>query len=505
MSDSAPYRIDQPRARLPSWFILGIFSLLLLCLSGNAQSEQTEEESTNAHQLMFIPPPEDGVISLGIYDSGGKLIRILKKAADVDSFKSGLNGLFIDWDGKDSNGTPAPGGKYAARGVLVGEVNVSGQAYHLNDWVDPTGSVQVKRILSAAFLNGKTVCAFAEVGTGRALLIASGNGTNHAAALPRDANSIKFDGVHIVALCGDRVVQLDPTNANSVGEKPYIDLRDADQWHGKWIVLAGNQVFSSGDDSNQSVPPPADHLAYCAQLDSSAIVASQNGNLWKLEDHHFRPIETGDTGQLLDLSAGKGDTIWLLLQVGSKRLLRQVDLSGRSIQELDLPPDLQTARKLCGSRDDEDLLLTVDHNPGERVVGLHFQDSKAQQSVWQKWLDRSITPFHYFDIKDGQVVAAPEKTESPTVLVQLAENPLENGVAGSLSLVVTADESGAWISSSDGLPLLPVTKTKNIIQTKWAANGPDGLRVFVSDGSVVEEYRVTGLKNLYRFDAGSFD
>ncbi|HEY4782988.1 MAG TPA: hypothetical protein VIH54_14310, partial [Chthoniobacterales bacterium] len=67
------------------------------------------------------------------------------------------------------------------------------------------------------------------------------------------------------------------------------------------------------------------------------------------------------------------------------------------------------------------------------------------------------------------------------------------------------DETGAWISTSDGLPLLQVTKTKNIVQTKWTADGADGLQVFVSDASVVEEYRVTGLKNLYRFDAGSFD
>src|SRR5258708_2052043 len=205
------------------------------------------------------------------------------------------------------------------------------------------------------------------------------------------------------------------------------------------------------------------------------------------------------------MSAGKGDTIWLLLDVDSKRLLRQVDLSGQRIQELDLPPDLQTARKLCGSRDDEDLLLTIDLNPGERVIGLHFQNSKAQQSVWQKWLDRSMTPFRYFDVKNGQVVPVQEKIESPTVSIQLAENPLENGAPESLSLGVIADETGAWISTSDGLPLLQVTKTKNIVQTKWTANGVDGLQVFISNGSVVEEYRITGLENLYRFDAGSWN
>jgi len=503
--DTALYRMDWIRARHRRSLVLGAFAFILIGLSCATRSEQTEEETAGTHQLMFIPPPEEGVISLGVYDAGGKLVRVLKRAAEIDSFKSGLNGLFIDWDGKDSNGDPAPAGKYSARGVLVGDVNVSGQAYHLNDWVDPSLTMPAKRILSAAFLNGKSIGAFAEGGTGKQLLVDAINGKYRTTDLPADTNSVKFDGSHVLAICNDRLVQVDPETRSSVGERPYPNLRDADQWHGQWIVLAGNQLHSSTDGADQSVTPPKEDLAFCAQLDSSAVVASRNGNIWRFQDRQFSPIETGKSGQLLDMSAGKGDTIWLLLDVDSRRLLRQVDLSGQRIQELDLPPDLQTARKLCGSRDDEDLLLTIDLNPGERVIGLHFQNSEAQQSVWQKWLDRSMTPFRYFDVKNGQVVPVQEKIESPTVSIQLAANPLENGAPESLSLGVIADETGAWISTTDGLPLLQVTKTKNIVQTKWTANGADGLQVFISNGSVVEEYRITGLENLYRFDAGSFD
>jgi hypothetical protein len=503
--DTSLYRTPRASARHPrSWFLV-IFALILAWPPGVARSEQIEEETAGTHQLMFIPPPEEGVISLGVYDAGGKLIRVLKKAAEIDSFKSGLNGLFIDWDGKDSTGNPAPAGKYSARGVLVGDVNVSGQAYHLNDWVNPSGTTQAKRILSVAFLNGKSVGAFAEIGTNKQLLVDTSNGKYRTTDLPADTNSVKFDGSRVLAICGDRLVQVDPITRSLVGEKPYPNLHAADQWHGQWIVLAGNQLYSSSDGAGQGITPPREDLAFCAQLDSSAVVASRNGSIWRFQDRKFSPIETGKSGQLLDMSAGKGDTIWLLLEVDSRRLLRQVDLSGQHIQELELPPDLQTARQLCGSRDDEDLLLTTDLDPGERVIGLHFQNSKAQQSVWQKWLDRSVTPFRYFDVKNGQVVPAQEKVESPAASIQLMENPLENGAPGSISVGVIADESGAWISTSDGLPLLQVTKTKNIVQMMWAADGADGLQVFVSDASVVEEYRVTGLKNLYRFDAGSFD
>lgn len=503
--DSALNPLYRASAHRPRLFVHGIVALFLTCALCSARAEQTDQETAGTHQLMFLPPPAEGVISLGVYDADGKLVRVLKRAAEIDSFKSGLNGLFIDWDGKDSKGNPTAPGKYSARGILVAEVNVSGEAYHLNDWIDPSSPTQAKRILSAGFLTGKSIWALADIETGRALLIDTENGKKRTAALPIGTNSIKFDGSHILAICNDRLVQLDPATGNSVGERSYTDLRDADQWREKWIVLAGNQVHFSDNGADQSITSPSENLAFCAQLDSSVVVANRDGNLWKFQDSRFLPIESGENGQLLDMSAGKGDTIWLLLQVSSKRLLRQVDLSGQRIQELDLPPDLQTARQLCGSREDEDLLLTADLNPGDRVIGLHFQNSKAQQSVWQKWLDRLITPFRYFDIKDGQVVAAPEKTESPAVSIQLAENPLENSAAENLSLGVTADETGAWITSSDGLPLVQVAKTKNVVQTKWTTNGANGLRVFVSNGSVVEEYRVTGLEHLYRFDAGSFD
>ena len=502
--DPAFHRMSRIRPHHRASFILGALIFILAWLPHATRSQQTEEETAGTHQLMFIPPPEEGVISLGVYAADGKLVRVLKRAAEIDSFKSGLNGLFADWDGKDSKGDPASAGKYSARGVLVGDVNVSGQAYHLNDWTNPTSNIKPKRILSAAFLNGKSICAFAEVATGVQLLIDALNGKYRATELPADTKSVKFDGSHILAIGTDRLVQVDPVTGTSIGEKAYPDLRDADQWHGKWIVLANNQLHSS-TDADQSITPPREDVVFCAQLDSSAVVASHNGNIWRFQDHEFSPIETGKSGQLLDMSAGKGDTIWLLLEVDSRRILRQVDLSGQHIQELDLPPDLQTARRLCGSREDDDLLLIIDLNPGERVIGLHFQNAKAQQSVWQKWLDRSLTPFRYFDVKNGQVVPVQEKTDSPTVSIQLAENPLENGSPGSLSLGVITDETGAWISTSDGLPLMQIAKTKNIVQTKWLANGVDGLLIFVSDASVVEEYRVTGLKNLYQFDAGSFD
>src|ERR1700751_2028267 len=95
----------------------------------------SQDEETSNNELIFVPPPVEGVISLGVYDGKGKLVRVLKKAASIDSFKSGLNGLFIDWNKNDQNGNPVPNGKYFARGVMIGDVKIAGVAFHLNDWV----------------------------------------------------------------------------------------------------------------------------------------------------------------------------------------------------------------------------------------------------------------------------------------------------------------------------------------------------------------------------------
>jgi len=75
-------------------------------------------------KIMFIPPPMDGTISLGIYDKNGRLIRVLHKAATADEFVAALDGFITHWDGLDDAGKAMPPGEYFARGYMVGDVKV---------------------------------------------------------------------------------------------------------------------------------------------------------------------------------------------------------------------------------------------------------------------------------------------------------------------------------------------------------------------------------------------
>jgi len=89
--------------------------------------EQTASASPAASRsvpLRFVPPPMEGTISLGIFDSNGKLVRVLHREAKVDNFTIDENALKTVWDGKNDAGEDLPAGKYRARGYLVAKLKV---------------------------------------------------------------------------------------------------------------------------------------------------------------------------------------------------------------------------------------------------------------------------------------------------------------------------------------------------------------------------------------------
>jgi hypothetical protein len=240
-------------------------------------------------------------------------------------------------------------------------------------------------------------------------------------------------------------------------------------------------------------------------LGSSIVVATKESRVFKLDGQEFTPVDPGESGELLDVSAGTGDTVWLLVKTDSASLLKQIDLNGRNRREIELPPELKTVSRIAASRDQDALLLISETGDTQRIVGVRFQSTDQKKSVWEKWLDRALTTFRFFDLKDGKVVPADGRTDSPPVFIRPANNPMENTRQPNFQLVISADADGVWATSVDGLPLFQVTKTRNMKQARWIPDGANGMRVYVSDGVVVEEYHLTSLDNLFRFDAGAFD
>jgi hypothetical protein len=73
--------------------------------------------------LHFVPPPLEGTVTLGIFDSNDKLVRVLHREAKIETFTVEENSLGTTWDGKDDSGADLPSGKYRARGFMVSPFN----------------------------------------------------------------------------------------------------------------------------------------------------------------------------------------------------------------------------------------------------------------------------------------------------------------------------------------------------------------------------------------------
>jgi hypothetical protein len=91
--------------------------------------EQTSPPSPSASAarsvaLRFVPPPMEGTISLGIFDSNDKLVRVLHREAKIDNFTIDENALKTTWDGKNDAGEDLPPGKYRARGYMSAKLKV---------------------------------------------------------------------------------------------------------------------------------------------------------------------------------------------------------------------------------------------------------------------------------------------------------------------------------------------------------------------------------------------
>jgi hypothetical protein len=316
---------------------------------------------------------------------------------------------------------------------------------------------------------------------------------------------LKAAGLNLLLLGQDRVEVLDPKTRAVIWRENGESLRDGDSDGNRTLLLWDQGPVLLNGQNRQRLEPPARDLAYAAVLRSTVILGTEAGKLWRVDGQRAVPLETDDPKPLLDLAAGREDTAWLLVKEGDQALVRQLDVRSREVRDLDLPPDLRGATRISAARDSDALLLLIKTGDEERVVGLRHQQARAQQSIWEKWFDRARQNFSGFSLTNGQVIPANDPGESPPVLIKAADNPLESARQQVFQLTVYADSSGTWLVTGDGLPICQVSKTKGVKQVKWLYDGKNGMRVFASDGRVVEEYHVTGLENLYRFDAGSFD
>ena len=105
----------------------------------------------------------EGTISLGIWDSNDKLVRVLYNEAKIDKFTVEENSLSTTWDGKNDLGEDLPAGKYRARGFLVGNLKVEDLGKIPSPPEGATDHISVKLVANPLVSDTRSVM---EVGVG---------------------------------------------------------------------------------------------------------------------------------------------------------------------------------------------------------------------------------------------------------------------------------------------------------------------------------------------------
>jgi len=122
--------------------------------------------------------PDEGRITLGVFDGSGKLVRLLHRLAKEEDFRAGLNGLITSWDGKNDAGEHVTSGHYHMRGYLVGDgVRVSGENFLFNDWAADNAFPGFNSIKDYSLLENGDVVLLAGAGP-------NGTSTGGMAAVP---------------------------------------------------------------------------------------------------------------------------------------------------------------------------------------------------------------------------------------------------------------------------------------------------------------------------------
>ena len=461
--------------------------------------------------IRFVPATASGMVSLGIYDRQGALVRVLCDEWPFSRFRIGLNGLSTSWDGNDDAGQSVAAGIYTARGFVVGDIAVSGEAFHFNDWIEAADSPRIVSVAVTQLVAGGDILLMARLAGESGALVRYSPETkarwktmitepqtvpagtaqlaagNHVAFVLLDGKlrgvgledgaevplPVKTDEIVAVAARGDRLALLE---AEAV----------------RFYVLPS--FASQGEATN--LPSPLTSLAL---LDQGAVAAGADGSVWRWQAG-WSKLEMPAEAKVRTVSSGRDNTFWVLEERadGSTCVAQYGPEEGR-LAEWSPPAGGGNITSLAATPEEDYFLATLAVPDGQRTVAIR---RRGDGEGWEYVFDKKITDSSGFGWRDGALAASDGEIPAE-VTVRLVENPLDPGASRQLVLCATPHENGPVLGTTDGLPLLRVSTGTgdNRVMIVPGAN-ENTARFFQGDGSCVEEYALSNLGDITSFDAG---
>jgi hypothetical protein len=489
--------------------MLSVWISLLLIFSSLCHGDEVE--------ISFVPPPMEGTISMGIYDGGGRLVRVLHEEADSADFTVGLDGLITRWDGRTDNGEVAPDGTYSARGIVVGDLDIEGQAYQFNDWIVDESSPRIRGIRNIQTLpNGWLLMLVERARGGLALVRCDREGrivwnqrlpeTFHGSVLTANERD------QFVAN-GSQVVRMDLISGKATTWDTDGDVT-AMAADGEVVAVASGTKTRVYRVDNQSIlmDLDADYPIESIAIRGESLASVQNGRIYLSGDREWEVLDQPSLTKATEISLTPERKIWVIDAgaegVEVKEFSREGEFERRLKPETDSPEPV----RISVSEDEREVYLLEKDAQRQRVRRLVLLGRESTEeggeatSLWQVAFSRDIV-----DVSNPGKLALEDAEgtafkPAELVTVRLRPNPLEKDVAEEIELMIEVDKEGSRIALADGLPVCHVTETPHL---QWALIGPgpkEGeITFFQSDGAVVEEYVGRRLSNMMRFDAGDFE
>ncbi len=477
-----------------------------------------QPEPTRDVELRFVTPSLEGTVSLGVFDPSGRLVRQVAEEATMNEFRVGLNGLSTTWDGLDAAGRPAPGGTYSARGYVLGEVSVEGEAYFFNDWMSESDSPPIERVAAQQLLPGGDLLLAVRLAGGQGALLRHAPDKQNRwqtvvqrsrpepASLPVSLSSdgnlavVELDGsLGLVDLQDGRVTE---------GPAGVQDIRRVAAGEGRVAAVRDGSLllFRLPDLAPLGPAPQAPgRVVDVAVVPGGLLAALDNGSVWRLQDGAWTRIDLPEGVRVTDLAVGTGATFWALQVVPGRDTpsVGQYSFAGEFLREWNPSEQEGTPVQLSASAA-EDYFVAVTEAPGvQRTVAMRRMGSGAA-AAWSVVFDRRIARCPDFGWSNGRLV--PDGGTAPAAwTVPLAPNDLDPAAPREITLSAGHDAAGSFLATAEGLVLLRISDAPGIARVMIVPGPQSGEAVFYQgDGAGVASFRIRGMDRLTSFDAGDF-
>lgn len=469
--------------------------------------------AARAVELRFVPATSDGVVSLGIYDSSGRLVRLLCEEWPMEKFNAELNGLTTEWDGKDSQGRPVANGTYHARGFVVGNIGVDGEAFHFNDWITSGNSPRIVSVGAVSLLPGGDLLMAARLADDRgALLRYSPRASEPWQVLATEKISdamgktkLALSDGRAFVLAGDKIRALDISNGQETAVPPLVPSpSDISARDGRLLIVGDGKlrIFNAVDFAplSEFSMPEAGAVSAALLGEDMAVAAGQDGSLW-VGGKTWKPIDMPDGAKAKAVAAGRASTFWVLEQKNdqSSAVVQYSPEEGR-LAEWNCSANADVA-SLAASADDDYFCAVLRGPTAERTVAIR----RSPQGPWQFVADKTITACGSFGLIDGRL--APSSDDAPSALaINVSANPLDPNAPRSLQVRASQFIGGTGLVAEDGLPLVRVSEERGPVRVMAQSGAePNTARFYQGDGACVEEYKLTHLGDITAFDAGTIE